>query len=113
MIVVRPREAEDVGEVLQVLVVVGEALAADGGLVEPQGLDLRAHRAVENENPLVQERFEAGGLVDDGRLRHGAGGGSGGVRGRGIRMILAPRGRDRRRAGNGRRSTGPRSVTGG
>ena len=38
--------------------VVGEPLAADGRLVEPQGLNLRAHRAVEHQNPLGEQRFE-------------------------------------------------------
>ena len=63
MIVVGPREAEDVGEVLEVLVMVGEPLAADGRLVEAQGLDLRAHGAVEHQNPLVEEGFEQVGFV--------------------------------------------------
>ena len=49
------REAEDVGEVLEVFVVLGKALAADRSLVEAEGLDLRAHRAVEHENPLGKQ----------------------------------------------------------
>ena len=47
---------------------VGEALAADGPLVEPEGLDLRAHRAVEHQNPLGEQRFEQVGLIDNGGL---------------------------------------------
>ena len=36
MIVVRVRQAEDVGEVLEVFVVVGESLAAHAALVQPR-----------------------------------------------------------------------------
>ena len=63
---VRVREAEDVGEVLEVLVMAGKPLAAHAALVQPERLDLRAHRAVEDQNPLGEQRFEQVGFVDDG-----------------------------------------------
>ena len=69
--VVGAGEAEDVGEVLEVFVVIGEPLAAHGRLVEPQILDLRPHGAVEDQNPFVEERFELVSLVVDGGSRHG------------------------------------------
>ena len=63
---VRMRQAEDIGEVLEVFVVAGEALAADGGFVEAKGLDLRAHGAVEQQDALGEQRFELVGFVGHG-----------------------------------------------
>ncbi len=67
----RVREAEDVGEVLEVFVMAGEPLAADAALVEPEGLNLRAHRAIEHQDPLREQRIEQVGFVDDGLRAHG------------------------------------------
>ena len=55
---VRPGEREDVAVVEQVLLGVGEALAAGVGLVEAVAADGRAHRAVEHEDPVAEEGFE-------------------------------------------------------
>jgi hypothetical protein len=57
-------QAQDVGEVLEVLVVIRKPLAAHGGFVEPQGLNLGPHGPVENQNPLVEQRLEFGGAID-------------------------------------------------
>jgi hypothetical protein len=45
-------ETENVAEPAQVLVVRGETIAADIGLRQLEGLDHRAHRAVENQNAV-------------------------------------------------------------
>ncbi len=51
----RMRQAEDVGEVLEVFVVVGEALAAHGPLIEAEGLNLRAHRAIQQQDAFGEQ----------------------------------------------------------
>ena len=57
------RQTEDVGEILQIAIVVGKPLAPDGRLVQLQPLNLRAHRPVEQQNPLVEQGFQGFGLI--------------------------------------------------
>ena len=42
---------------------VGEPLAADAAFIQPEGLNLRAHRAVQQQNSLGEERIEQVGFV--------------------------------------------------
>ena len=56
----RPGEREEVVVPLEVPRPVGEPLAAVVPLVEPVGLDHRPHGAVQHQDPLLQERIEAG-----------------------------------------------------
>ena len=51
---------EDVVVALEVAAVITETLAAEVGLLEPVALDHGAHRAVEDEDALGEEPFEAG-----------------------------------------------------
>ena len=53
-------DREDVDEVLQVLRVVGETLAAEIGLGVPQRVDHGSHRAVEHQDALAQQPFQQG-----------------------------------------------------
>jgi hypothetical protein len=48
-------QAEDVGEVFQVFMVVGKPLTAHGRLIETKFLSLRSHRSVEQQYPLGQQ----------------------------------------------------------
>jgi hypothetical protein len=57
------RQAKDIGEILEVLVVPGKPLAADGSLIQLQRLNLRPHRAVEHENSLGEEGLQLVGFV--------------------------------------------------
>ncbi len=54
----RPGQREDVAGAFEVARVAGEARAAERGLVEAVGLDLGAHRAVEDEDALLEEAFQ-------------------------------------------------------
>ena len=51
-------EAEQVVVALEVAGMVGETLAAIGGLVEFVRLDVGAHRAVEDDDAFAQQGFE-------------------------------------------------------
>jgi len=52
--------------------VTGKPLAAHHDLVETEGLHLGAHRAVKDQDPLRQERFQQVGLVCYGAWAHRA-----------------------------------------
>ena len=60
-------QAQQVAVAAQVARVVAEALAAEVGLAEPVGLEHRAHRAVEDEDPLAQEAGQRGRGARRGR----------------------------------------------
>ena len=53
-------QREEVVVAAQVLRVVGEALATEGGLVEAPVLEHRAHRPVEDDDPLAEQVRQAG-----------------------------------------------------
>ena len=53
-------QAEDVAVATQVLRVVGEALATEGSFVEAPFLEHRAHRPVEDDDPLAEQVGQAG-----------------------------------------------------
>ena len=59
----RLRQHQQVVVALQVVRVVGEALAAIVGLVEPVALDHRAHGAVEDQDALLEQGGELVGAV--------------------------------------------------
>ena len=64
--VVRLRERQEVVVALQVVAVVVQAAgrhAAEGALVEPELLDHRAHRAVEDQDAAVEQAGEVFGAV--------------------------------------------------
>jgi len=50
----RVGQAKDVGEVFEVFVVIGEAIAPHRAFVEAEGLNLRAHRAIQQQDALGQ-----------------------------------------------------------
>ena len=60
------REREEVVVALQRLRPVGEAIAAEVGLVERVALDHRAHRAIEDEDAVGEELAETVGAVGHG-----------------------------------------------
>ena len=63
--------AKHVDEILQIARVVGELAAAEIGSPELQGMDHRAHRPVEDQNPPGEEVVER--MADYGRVGgHGA-----------------------------------------
>ena len=57
---VRPRQVEQLVVAADIGRVVGEALAAEVGLVERVALDERAHRPVEHDDPLEEQLVEPG-----------------------------------------------------
>ena len=63
MTCLRVRQAEDIGEILEVLVMAGKSLAAHGPFIQAEGLDLRAHRAIEQQDALGEQRFELVGFI--------------------------------------------------
>ncbi len=56
---VRPRQVEQVGVAGDVARMVGEALAAVVGVLEPGALEHRPPGAVEHEDPLAEKCFES------------------------------------------------------
>jgi hypothetical protein len=61
------RQAEDIGEVLEILVVPGESLASNSPLVEAEGLDLRAHRAIKQQDTLREQGLKLVSFIGHGR----------------------------------------------
>ena len=59
----RLRERQQVVVALQIAGQIGEALAAELGFGQPVALDHRAHGAVEDQDPAVEERAKLVGLV--------------------------------------------------
>ena len=51
----RMRQAKNVGEILEVFMMARKPLAADGGFVQAEGLNLRAHRAIEEKDALCEQ----------------------------------------------------------
>ena len=63
-------QAQQVAVAAQVARVVAEPLAAEVGLAEPVRLEHRAHRAVEDEDPLAQEAGQQGEREARSNARH-------------------------------------------
>lgn len=52
------REREDVDVVFKVFIVIAKTLPAKAGFIEAEGVDHRAHRAIENEDSLGEQITE-------------------------------------------------------
>ncbi len=57
------RQREEVVVALDVMVMPGKAGAAVAGLIEPVALDHRAHRAIQDQDALVEQGGEFVGAV--------------------------------------------------
>ena len=66
------RQAKNIGEILEVLMMPGKSLAPHSALVQPERLHLSSHGPIEQENPLGEQRFELIGLIRHSG-RHGVG----------------------------------------
>jgi len=60
----RPGQVEQVIQAKQILVPVFEPLPAEGGLIQLMSLDHGAHGAIEDHDPLPQQRLKLFGISD-------------------------------------------------